>query len=133
MRLWQLAHYGFFGPPLDFAYMNDRELGGKIFKDKSKVAEELWEKLEDNTEKILLEHAPEVHAVAQALLERGDMTGRECIAVIRSAATSDQMLDSEHLLKTLVEETIVSRNGKSEEKVKAKPKSKAKQLAEKSA
>jgi cell division protease FtsH len=127
-RLWQLAHYGFFGPPLDFAYMMDKELGGKMFKDKSKVVEGLWEKLEETTEDILSGHAPEVHAVALALLEKGDLTGRECIAIIRSAATNEQVLDSEHLLKALVEETIVSRNGKSEEKVKAKRKPKVKQL-----
>lgn len=127
-RLWQLAHYGFFGPPLDFAHMMDKEVGGKMFKDKSKVAEELWEKLEETTENILNGHAPEVHAVALALLEKGDMTGRECIAVIRSAVTSEQVLDSEHMLKALVEETIVSRNGKSADKMKAKRKSKAKQL-----
>src|SRR4030095_11763959 len=102
-------------------------------KDKSKVAEELWEKLEENTENILKEHAPEVHAVAKALLEKGDLTGRQCIEIIRAAAGEVAPLDSEKMLKALVEETIISRNGKNghengkSEKSKTKSKSKAKE------
>lgn len=69
-----------------------------------------------------------MHAVAQALLERNDLTGKECIEVIRTAASSDEVDDSEFLLKALVEETIVNAkngNGKSEEKPRAKTRRKA--------
>ena len=118
-RLWQLAHYGYFGPPLDL------QQGVNISKEKTEVVEKFWRKLEEQTEQILTKHSAEVHAVAQALLERNDLTGKQCIEVIRAAASSDEVDDSELLLKALVEETIVYNNGKSEEKPKAKTRRKA--------
>src|SRR5688572_6850991 len=121
-RLWQLAHYGYFGPPLDL------QQGANIGKEKTEVVEKFWRKLEEQTEQILTKHSAEVHAVAQALLERNDLTGKECIEVIRTAASTDEVDDSEFLLKALVEETIVNNkngNGKSEEKPKAKTRRKA--------
>jgi hypothetical protein len=90
------------------------------------MVEKFWRKLEDQTEKILANHSAEVHAVAQALLDRNDLTGKQCIEVIRASATTTDTFDSENLLKALVEETIIGSNGKSEEKVKAKAKSKPK-------
>ena len=122
-RIWQLGHYGFFGPPLDRL-----EEMVRMDKEKVKLLEDFWIKLEMVTEQILVAHAPEVHAVAQALLERADMTGRQCIEIIRSAANGSVEVDSESMLKGLVEETIKSRNGFSEENMKAKRKSKTKQL-----
>ena len=123
-RLWQLAHYGYFGPPLD-----STNAGTKLMDKRNDVIEVFWQKLEEQTEQILGKHAAEVHAVAQALLERNDLTGKECIEVIRTAASSDQVDDSESLLKALVEETIVRNNnhsnGKSAEKLNAKIKRKA--------
>jgi hypothetical protein len=70
-----------------------------------------------------------VHAVAQALLERNDLTGKQCIEVIRAAAIDDQTMGSELLLKALVEDTIVNGNGNKPEEVpveETKSKSKAK-------
>ena len=121
-RLWQLAHYGYFGPPLDM------QQGSGMVKEKTEVVEKFWRKLEEQTEQILAKHAPEVHAVAQALLDRNDLTGKQCIEVIRAAANNEETFDSELLLKSLVEETMVNGkngngNGKSEKK--AKPKRKA--------
>src|SRR5688500_17016454 len=124
-RLWQLAHYGYFGPPLDM----QQNLGA--VKEKTEIVEKFWRKLEEQTEQILSKHAPEVHAVAQALLERSDLTGKQCIEIIRAAATSNETMDSELLLKSLVDETIMNgKNGKSANKPKAKrktpPKARAK-------
>jgi cell division protease FtsH len=126
-RLWQLAHYGYFGPPLDMQL----QPGMSVAKDRTDVVEKFWRKLDEQTEKILLAHTAEVHAVAEALLNRNDLTGRECIQVIRSAAamSQSQPVDSEMLLKSLVDETIVNgngTNGKSEEKPKPKRKPKPK-------
>jgi cell division protease FtsH len=118
-RLWQLAHYGYFGPPLDMQQV------GSQGKDKMQVVEKFWRKLEDQTEKILAKHSAEVHAVAQALLDRNDLTGKQCIEVIRAAATTTDVFDSENLLKSLVEETIIGSNGNSEKAAKAKRKPKA--------
>src|SRR6266508_6503995 len=126
-RLWQLAHYGYFGPPLDF-----QQVPGPVLKEKNEVVEGFWRKLEEQTEQVLIQHSAEVHAVAQALLERSDLTGKQCIEVIRAAASSDEVDDSELLLKALVEDTIVNTkngNGKSQERAKAKPKTKSKAKA----
>ena len=124
-RLWQLAHYGYFGPPLD-----STDAGTKLMDKRNDVIEVFWQKLEEQTEQILTKHAAEVHAVAQALLERNDLTGKECIQVIRTAAFSDQADDSEFLLKALVEETMVkAKNGngsKSEKEAAGEPKKEAK-------
>ncbi len=59
--------------------------------------------------------------MAQALLERNDLTGREVVEMIQAAANGSEKVDSELLLKGLVEETIVSgNNGTSKDKPKAK-------------
>jgi cell division protease FtsH len=119
-RLWQLAHYGYFGPPLDLQL----QPGMSIAKDRTEIVEKFWRKLEEQTEQILVKHAAEVHAVAQALLDRNDMTGKQCIDVIQAAAVNAEPVDSEMLLKSLVDETIMNgKNGKSEKKPKAKRKS----------
>jgi cell division protease FtsH len=129
-RLWQLAHYGYFGPPLDLQL----QPGMSVAKDRTEVVEKFWRKLEEQTEQILVKHASEVHAVAQALLDRNDLTGKECIQVIRAAAaeSSSEPVNSELLLKSLVDETMVNGkeangNGKSKAKKKTtKSKAKAK-------
>jgi cell division protease FtsH len=123
-RLWQLAHYGYFGPPLDLQL----QPGMSVAKDRTEVVEKFWRKLEEQTEQILMQHSAEVHAVAQALLERNDLTGRECIQVIRSAATNTETMDSELLLKSLVDETMSNgkaKNGNGKPRAKRKPKPKA--------
>src|SRR5687767_968060 len=120
-RLSQLAHYGYFGPPFSM------EFGGtELPNTRNEVVESFWRKLEEQTEQILAKHAPEVHAVAQALLDRNDLTGKQCIEVIRAAAvpTDGEPFNSELLLRSLVDETMV--NGKVEDKPKAKRKSKPK-------
>ena len=117
-RLSQLAHYGYFGPPFNMQFG-----GTDLPNTRNEVVESFWTKLEDQTEQILSKHSPEVHAVAHALLERSDLTGKQCIEIIRAAASSDEVDDSEFLLKALVEETIVNgNNGKLADKPKSKRK-----------
>lgn len=120
-RLWQLAHFGYFGPPV----VMDQNAGYGS-KEKSDAVEKFWRKLEDQTTQILLQHTAEVHAVAQALLERGDLTGKQCIEIIQAAANGSTPPDSERLLKDLVEETIV--NPKDFEKKEKKPRPKRKTI-----
>jgi cell division protease FtsH len=118
-RLWQLAHYGYFGPPLDLQL----QPGMSVAKDRTEVVEKFWRKLEEQTEQVLGIHAAEVHAVAQALLDRNDLTGKQCIEIIRSAAMANnsEPVNSELLLKSLVDETMVNgRNGEAEKKSKPK-------------
>src|SRR4029453_13351342 len=83
-RLWQLAHYGYFGPPVDL-----QQPGMGIAKNKGEGGEKFLAKLEKQTAEILSKHAPEVHAVAQALLEQNDLTGKQCIAIIQRSAQGE--------------------------------------------
>jgi len=111
-RIWQLAHFGYFGPPLD---MQMDGAGEHLMGKRNETIEKFWTRLEDQTATVLLEHDAEVHAVAKALLERNDLTGKECIEVIRSVAVNQKTVDSELLLKDLVEETIINgKNGKND-------------------
>ena len=102
--------------------------------DRAKIVEDYWRKLEAKADEILTAHASEVIAVAEALLVKYDMTGKECIEIIRSAANGNAEVDSESMLKALIEETIASANGKSEDvkatKKKSKSKAKAQQVLE---
>jgi len=85
----------------------------------------------------LFAHSAEVHAVAQELLEKNDLTGKQCIEVIRVAAVNSESVDSELLLKALVEETIIDgkpgkngkngKNGKAEKTPRPKLKTTAKE------
>ena len=118
-NLWELAHYGYFGPPI----VMDQNFGSK---EKSDLIDKFWKKLEGKTAQILVEHSAEVHAVAQALLERNDLTGKQCIEIIQAAANGATPVDSERLLMDLVEETIV--NPKDEEKKEKKPRPKRKTI-----
>ena len=120
-RISQLAHYGYFGPPFNIA-----SGGTDLPNARNEVIEKFWTKLEEQTEQILAKHASEVHAVAQALLDRNDLTGKQCIQVIQAAAGESEPLDSQSLLKALVDETIVNgKNANGESEKKAKPKRKA--------
>lgn len=103
-RLWQLAHYGYFGPPISM----DGAMGvDGNFSGRGKVVEKFWQQLEDQTEQVLRAHSLEVEAVAKALLERGDLTGRECVEIIRNAATGTNTgPDSDKLLNEIVEEVV---------------------------
>ena len=70
--------------------------------------------------------------MAQALLDQNDLTGKQCIEIIRSAANGSEPFDSENLLKALVEETIS--DGKPyEEKEEKKMRAKRKKLSTKEA
>jgi hypothetical protein len=90
--LWQLAHYGYFGPPIT---MDNPMAADGGYNGRGKIVEKFWQQLEDQTEHLLRTHRVEVEAVAQALLERGDMTGRECVEVIRQASGEGQTDKSE--------------------------------------
>jgi len=121
-RIWQLAHFGYFGPPVD---MQDGA-GQGIMGKRNELIEKFWSRLEEQTSTVLWEHEAEVHAVAEALLKRNDLTGKECIEVIMQAGGNRESHNSEKLLKLLVEETIIQiengsngKNGSSKKKKKS--------------
>ena len=125
-RLWQLAHYGYFGPPLDV------QQGQGMVKEKTRWSKSSGESLKNKLSRSSANTLAEVHAVAQALLDRNDLTGKQCIEIIRSAANGSEPFDSENLLKALVEETI-SDGRPYEEKEEKKIRAKHKKLSTKEA
>jgi cell division protease FtsH len=108
-----LAHYGFFGPPVG----DPNEVRGE--KDKQKPFERFWREAEDQTERLLTQHAAEVEAVAHALLEKHGISGRECVAIIQQAAARNGHTDITHteleaLPAQIVDELSAPRNGDEE-------------------
>ncbi len=80
-QIQKLAHYGYFGPPIG----EPNTL--RIETDKSSTRyERFWREAEEQTERLLRLHAAEVEAVAQALLVKESINGRECVEIIRQAA-----------------------------------------------
>jgi cell division protease FtsH len=122
-RFWQLAHYGHFGPPLDFGLFYEYAPNGPRFKYKTDVVERVWRELEDQSQRFLIDHEVEVRAVAEALLEKRDMTGKQCIEIIRRAAVqdiADTHAYSKHFINTLIETISNNNNHRSDEKTEWK-------------
>ncbi len=74
-----LAHQGFFGPPIG----GDPML---IFKDEMQA---FWRDAEAKTRKLLDEHWDEVDRIAQELLKRGDLSGKEVVQMIKEVSGSN--------------------------------------------
>jgi cell division protease FtsH len=123
-NLLELAHYGYFGPPLVMD-----QTAGYGSRDKADIIDKFWRKLEDKTAQILLEHSAEVHAVAQALLQQSDLTGKQCVEIIQRAANGSNPVDSDLLLKSLVDETMANGQAVEKDKEKDKPKARRKTKA----
>ncbi|HLF26490.1 MAG TPA: AAA family ATPase [Anaerolineae bacterium] len=116
-RISALAHYGFFGPPT--ADMN-AILSGQF---KSKEIERFWQQCEEGVERLLRTHTAEINAVAQALLERGDMSGQECVVIIREAAAAKnghQAVEGQ-LIEQLPEEIVIPLPSRDITQVAAEP------------
>jgi cell division protease FtsH len=81
-RIWALASLGYFGPPVtDPGLLLQRD-----WKDTS--VERFWKQAEESTERLLLQHMPEVEAIARALLEKGDLSGKECVEIMSNIANT---------------------------------------------
>jgi cell division protease FtsH len=78
-RIWQLANSGYFGPPIADP---EASHSGQF---KSKEMARFWEEAEATTERLLREHADEVEAIAQALIEKHDLSGKETVELILKA------------------------------------------------
>jgi hypothetical protein len=50
--------------------------------EKDRIVEQYWKTLESQVEKLLGDHAAEVHALANALMERSDLSGKEALEII---------------------------------------------------
>ncbi|HLF88084.1 MAG TPA: AAA family ATPase [Anaerolineales bacterium] len=76
--LMALAMQGYFGPPV-----GDPTI---IFKDKM---ENFWKDAEAKTDRLLRQHWAEVDAIAQILIEKGDLSGKEVVSIINRFASSN--------------------------------------------
>ncbi len=72
-----LAMHGFFGPPVSELFTDVKELR---FSDER--VERVWKQLEEQVEKLLIEHADEVEALVEALLEKKELTNKEVLAIL---------------------------------------------------
>ena len=77
MEFRNLAVHGFFGPPVSELYRDVKELQ---FSDER--VERIWVSLEDQIEKMLVEHADEVEALVERLLERRDLSNKEVLELL---------------------------------------------------
>jgi cell division protease FtsH len=75
-RIATLVSLGHFGPPVQDPMMLMQTDW------RNSPIEHFWRQAEESTEKLLRMHSAEVEAVAKALLEKGDMTGKECLEVM---------------------------------------------------
>jgi cell division protease FtsH len=78
-QIIHLASLGYFGPPIV-----DPHAIAMDFKGDTPYAR-FWVQTEELVERLLRHHSAGVEAVAQALLERGDLTGAECLEIIAQA------------------------------------------------
>jgi len=74
-----------FGPPPLTSGMSMLAGGESHNSGNNPQAVEYWKRLEAQTEQILRDHATEVHAVANALLERNDLSGKEAVEIMENA------------------------------------------------
>jgi cell division protease FtsH len=80
-RIWTLASLGHFGPPVS-------EPNLMVQQDmRNSTVEHFWKQAEESTERLLLAHRAEVEAVANALLEKGDLSGKECVEIMVQVAS----------------------------------------------
>ncbi len=77
MEFRNLAVHGFFGPPVSELYRDVKELQ---FSDER--VERIWVSLEEQIERMLVEHADEVEALTERLLERRDLSNKEVLEVL---------------------------------------------------
>jgi cell division protease FtsH len=79
-RIATLASLGHFGPPV----LEPNQLLQMDWRESP--VEHFWRQAEESTENLLRLHAAEVEAVADALLTKGDLTGKECLEIMVNTA-----------------------------------------------
>jgi cell division protease FtsH len=75
-RIWTLASLGYFGPPV----LEPMQLMQTDWR--SSPVENFWQDAEEKTALLLRQHTHEVEAIAQALIEKGDLSGRDVLEII---------------------------------------------------
>lgn len=97
-----LVENGFFGPPL--AGGDGGPMGpsyNQFARDKDDTLRRYWLTMEDATSKLLRRHWKEVTALAEELLVKNTLSGKEVIDVIEGNQTAEALRESEIIPKTL--------------------------------
>jgi hypothetical protein len=84
MLMWRLVESGFFGPPL--ALVN-----GSYDQYREKSLEKYWLTMEDATDKLLRQHWKEVTALAEELLVKSTLSGKEVVQIIEANQTAESL------------------------------------------
>lgn len=74
-HIWVLYSLGYFGPPT-------RGTEGGVPASADPLVERFWKVLEDQTEQLLLRHTAEVEAITRALLDKGELSHDEVMALL---------------------------------------------------
>jgi cell division protease FtsH len=99
MQFRQLAMLGFFGPPVSELYRDVKELR---FSDER--VEKVWGQLEDQVERMLYQHADEVEAIVEALIEKQELSNAEVLEILGKNSLQlavDEGLEMESVLEQL--------------------------------
>ncbi|UCF61853.1 MAG: AAA family ATPase, partial [Anaerolineaceae bacterium] len=72
-----LAMHGFFGPPVSELFTDFKELR---FDDER--VERVWRQLEEQVERVLIEHGHEVEALVDELLSKKELTNRDVLSIL---------------------------------------------------
>ena len=78
--IWALYNYGYFGPPV--RGIENSAGGGGIPPAADMLIERFWKTLEEQTEQLLIKHADEVEAIAQTLLEKGELSNADLMVLL---------------------------------------------------
>jgi cell division protease FtsH len=90
-NLWRLAVYGYFGPRMAMRYGSIGGESGISAMSADETLEKYWMRMEDATEKVLRTHWKEVTALAEELLVKKTLNGREVVDIIEGNQTADSL------------------------------------------
>lgn len=108
-----LAAQGYFGPPV---HEPQQMAAAWRVEDQHSKYTRFWKKAESATEQMLKDHWEEVEAVAQALLDKGDLSGKEVVQIIQDVTGITTRPGEKDRIDDLIEKgnegITVSGNGK---------------------
>jgi cell division protease FtsH len=102
VMMYYLVENGFFGPPI--AGGANGPIGpsyDQFAHDKDTTLKKYWLTMEDATSRLLRRHWKEVTALAEELLVKNTLSGKEVIEVIEGNQTAEALNESEIIPKTL--------------------------------
>jgi cell division protease FtsH len=90
--MWRLVETGFFGPPLAGGAAGPMGASyDQYLSNKEKTLEKYWLTMEEATEKLLRQHWKEVTALAEELLVKNTLSGKEVVDIIEANQTPEAL------------------------------------------